>query len=197
MQNLKNFITLAILLVSATCYSQKRVALFSKDLTDSLEASNTLVAFVGEKIDWKQLPYNGGMDAGVKATYRIIQLVYGNYEADTITFEAYDHYGLPSFLQYKHVLLFVSKYEDTFYHVKYQYFDLYKTSDGRWASPRREALYYGDSLVPARPVTFEETVSYATFAYDYCGLVYCVDIIISNRISGSKVTVPSHKPELT
>lgn len=72
--------------------------------------------FVGEKIDIAPIPYKpGDFDNGVKATYKICQPVYGNYNKEKIEFEAYDHYGTPKFVEYKTVLLFVSGYEGKYY----------------------------------------------------------------------------------
>ncbi len=95
--------------------------------------------FVGEKIEVKEFQPETEknvilMDSAFKAKYRVIQNLYGNYNKDTIEFEVYDHYGTPPFSQYNNVLLFVSEYNGKLYHEKYQYFDVYKTKDGRWAS---------------------------------------------------------------
>ncbi len=95
--------------------------------------------FVGEKVEVK--PFQPEVekdvilrDSAFKAKYRIIQNVYGDYQKDTIEFEVYDHYGAPPFAKYKTALLFVSEHKGKLYHEKYQYFDVYKTTDGRWAS---------------------------------------------------------------
>lgn len=102
-------------------------------------SNNKLFVFVGEKIEVE--PYKPQtekdeilMDSVFKAKYRIIQKVFGNYDKDIIEFEVYDHYGTPPFSKYKNVLLFVSEYKGKLYHEKYQYFDVYRTKDGSWAS---------------------------------------------------------------
>lgn len=107
---------------------------------------DSLYVFVGEKIKIDKIPYeidtfSDGrvsipMDARFNCEYRIIQNIYGNYPTDTIKFKAYDHYGTPTFSRYDNVMLFVSIAPDgTLYHQKYQYFNLYKTEDDKWASP--------------------------------------------------------------
>lgn len=101
--------------------------------------TNTLFVFVGEKIKVEEITpdLEGGeipFDSAFKAEYKIIQSIYGKYDKDIIEFKAYDHYGYPPFAEHKNVLLFVSKHNDKYYHEKYQYFDVYKTKDGRWAS---------------------------------------------------------------
>lgn len=76
-----------------------------------------------------------GMDNRYIAKYRILKLVHGSYSHDTIDFIVYDHYGEPAFSKYQTVLLFVSTHEGKLYHEKYQYFELYMTKNGKWASP--------------------------------------------------------------
>ena len=126
-----------MVLVFAGCHTQQiRKPLIPKDRTFKSERKNSLVAFVGEKIEVIDMPYSAeGRDLGFRAKYKIIELVYGNYSDDTITFDAYDHYGTPAFSHYKHALLYVSKYKGKYYHVKYQFDDVYQTKDGRWAGP--------------------------------------------------------------
>jgi hypothetical protein len=81
------------------------------------------------------------MDNGFLAEYKIIEKVYGDFSDDKILFKAYDHYGIPAFSEYNHVLMFVSFFEGEFYHEKYQYFDLYETKEGNWASPFSKSDY--------------------------------------------------------
>jgi hypothetical protein len=116
------------------------IALVFTCLTSVGQTKNdSLYVFVGKKIsverfkqklDSNEIPF----DAAFKAKYVVVQNLYGNYTRDTIEFEAYDHYGRPAFSQYDHVLLFVSNHNGKLYHEKYQYFDVYKTKNGRWAS---------------------------------------------------------------
>lgn len=107
---------------------------------------DSLYVFVGEKIKIEEIPYKIDtlpdgrieipMDVGFNCVYRIIENVYGNYPSDTINFKAYDHYGVPTFSKYDNVMLFVSlEYDGELYHEKYQYFNLYKAKNGKWASP--------------------------------------------------------------
>lgn len=96
--------------------------------------------FVGEKISvqaGERINYcdRFSMDSRFEAKYKIIKNIYGDYKGDSISFTAYDHYGIPAFSQHKYVLLFVSEYCGKLYHEKYQYFDVYPTENGRWASP--------------------------------------------------------------
>jgi CubicO group peptidase (beta-lactamase class C family) len=150
----------AIALVLAGCSTQQtRKPWFAKDRTFKSERKNTLVAFIGEKIEVTEMPYKpGDFDLRVKAKYKIIQLVYGNYSKDTIEFEAYDHYGTPAFSQFKHVLLYVSNYKGKYYHEKYQYDDVYKTRDGRWAGTYQ--LSYDSPAIKPVKIDFVEEVSY-------------------------------------
>ena len=111
-------------------------------------AAKTYV-FIGEKISVKRsqdIYYCNriSMDSQFDAKYRIVKNIQGNYKADTIQFTVYDHYGSPAFSDFKYVMLFVSEYCGKLIHQKYQFFDVYRTKNGRWASP-------GDPLRYDRP----------------------------------------------
>ena len=68
--------------------------------------TNRLFVFVGEKISVDALPHEQhSMDNGFKAKYLIIERVFGHFPQDTIEFVAYDHYGTPSFSNFKNVML--------------------------------------------------------------------------------------------
>jgi hypothetical protein len=134
------------------------------------EAKVNLFVFVGEKISveaFSPVVPEGSylMDNAYKAKYKIIKTVYGQFENDTIEFEVYDHYGFPPFAAYTNVLLYVSKAGDgTWFHQKYQYSDVYLTTDGRWASSYDRQGYghvYNDhtSIAP-ESISFKDSVSY-------------------------------------
>jgi hypothetical protein len=147
---------------------------------------DSLLVFVGEKIEVREIPkkrvvehidtvvkdedtsyrksVSVSMDYKFFAKYKILQQVYGSFSADTIEFVAYDHYGAPSFSKYKTVLLYVSNYNDKLIHEKYQYADVYKTKNGRWASGYRvgdyEHAFNKNTTIKPEPVEFEKKVSY-------------------------------------
>jgi len=121
--------------------------------------------FVGQKI---KIAYEPGpyycdvttMDSRFNVEYKIIDQEVGHYSKDSIRFTAFDHYGRPAFSRYEHVLLFVSEYCGKLYHEKYQYFELYKTADGKWASPGdpyRYDQYHKKELV-AQTIKFADDV---------------------------------------
>ena len=176
MPSLKTLLAVCILVaMSFSCHNTS--PLIAKDLTHENERNNTLFVFVGEKIAVKEIPYNGQMMGGalVTAKYKILQRVYGNYVEDTIEFEAYDHYGEFPFAKYKNVLMFVSKGKQTgkYYQEEYQYFDVYKTKSGRWASSYKaheyqDTLMYYTAVKPEK-IDFAEEVSYPTKIKDYNG----------------------------
>ncbi|RYE53296.1 MAG: hypothetical protein EOP48_14705, partial [Sphingobacteriales bacterium] len=94
--------------------------------------------FIGEKLKLQGVAEKNycnmsTSDGKFKAEYKIIESLYGKYPNDTIHFVAYDHYGFPPFGEYQNVMLFVSQYCGQNFHVKYQYFPVYKTIDNRWA----------------------------------------------------------------
>jgi len=102
---------------------------------------DTLYVFVGRKLLVKELPKPehppGRMIISYenyRAKYKVIQNVYGDYSDKTIEFNVNDHFGVPAFSKSKYALLFVFKHNGKLHHVRYQYFDVYKTTTGRWAS---------------------------------------------------------------
>jgi hypothetical protein len=102
--------------------------------------SQKLYVFIGEKIsvdhaEGKIYCNTISFDSEYDAKYKIIKNIYGDYKGDSIKFTAYDHYGTPSFSHHKYVLLFVAEYCGKLIHEKYQFFDVYPTENGRWASP--------------------------------------------------------------
>ncbi|GAB5526791.1 MAG: hypothetical protein Roseis2KO_46630 [Roseivirga sp.] len=109
------------------------------------DEDKSLYVFIGEKIEVTKFtpdvsPKDSSatliiMDNAFKARYKVIDWVHNRIDTDTIEFEAYDHYGTPGFSHYQHVLLYLVKEEGKLYHAKYQYNALFKTKEGRWASP--------------------------------------------------------------
>ncbi len=157
-----------------SCNSQPtdRTPLIPKDLTSEAEKNNTLFAFVGEKIEFTEIPTEEpSFDAGYKAKYKIILRVYGNYSRDTIDFVAFSHKGVPEFPNYDHVLLFVSEINGKYYHEKYQYFDVYKTKDNRWASSYKDREYSENIAVKPVKIDFTEPVVYPTIVNYYNGQI--------------------------
>jgi hypothetical protein len=160
-------------LVSASC-------LFGQSRKDSL------IVFVGEIIYVKETPeeakksrpdtiFRNGkktvvervtitMDSRYIAKYRVLQLVYGTYKADTIEFISFDHYGQPAFSKYKTVLLYVSNHKGQLYHEKYMYSDVYRTTDGRWAGAYESQDYNHENnkntTIKPEPISFKEPISF-------------------------------------
>jgi len=153
---------------------------FGQSLKDSL------FVFVGEKIEVNLIPREDdkplvdtiiegkdtiydihismSMDSRYKAKYKVLQLLHGTYNADTIEFIAYDHYGKPGFSTKDTVLLFVSTSEGTLYHEKYQYFNLYLTKNGKWAGTYSTSdynhSYKNEITVRPEKIEFANEVSF-------------------------------------
>ncbi|WP_439480784.1 hypothetical protein [Chryseobacterium aquaticum] len=131
--------------------------------------------FVAEKIsgEYEADPYyckvkmlDGG---GMKYTYKIKEEIYGDYPKDTIVFKSYSHLGRPMIEYYDTVLLFVGEYCGKLYQEKYQFFDLYKTKDGRWASPGdpyKFDKYQEDKTIKAQSIDFDPFIRISTIAPD-------------------------------
>jgi hypothetical protein len=134
--------------------------------TTSFVPERDLIVIVGKRLSiTEQRTEPDVMDRKFEARYRILQLVFGKYEESEITFTAYDHYGYPKFAHYDTALLFVSRYQGTLYHEKYQFFDVYPTKDGRWATcgdPHKyEPEMHRGKLEPVE-IQFAEDVSNET-----------------------------------
>ncbi|MEO7984192.1 MAG: hypothetical protein ABI688_08935 [Bacteroidota bacterium] len=156
--------------------TRKKTPLIPKDTTIKNERDNKLFVFVGEKIEITSIPYSiGDFDKGAKARYKILQRVYGNYNQDTIEFEAYDHFGRFPFAEYNNTLLYVSEYEGKLYQEKYMYDPLFKTKDGRWAGPYSDDYgHAGNTYTKVKPekIEFAEEVSFPASAKDENGKEY-------------------------
>ena len=131
-----------------------------------VDTSVNLYAFVGEKISIVEFDPNAEfrkanppeidsltgdtisikmrilMDNALIAKYRVIHEVFNRLSVDTIEFEVYDHWGRPSFEQYKTVLLYISRSEDgkRYIHQKYQFDRLKKTGANTWIGTNNSSL---------------------------------------------------------
>ena len=130
-------------------------------------------AFVGEKIriNYVQEKYYCNaipFDSEFNAEYRIVENVYGDFPYDTIRFTAFTH-GPLSFSKFEHVLLFVGEYCGKLYHEKYQYFDVYKTVSGKWASPGDPYRFERKPTknIKAQIVKFSDTLWFDTRTYGW------------------------------
>lgn len=139
----------------------------SESLSSCLEnpsAEGKLIVIVGEKIEIKEVEPERDMmlpNSKFVATYRIMQKICGEYDKDTVIFTAYDHYGFPGFGNYQYALLFLNNYEGAIYHEKYQYFPLYKTKDGKWASNYHYEEYGDETNVKPEKINFLDEVSFS------------------------------------
>jgi len=102
--------------------------------------SGQRIAFVGEKIALDELSHeewcpenNICMDAAFNARYKIIDLLEGDYEGDTIDFRVYDHYGTPKFADHDRVIIYLVQSGTKLYHQKYKFDPLYSTDSGDYA----------------------------------------------------------------
>lgn len=127
------------------------INLFFWEFSFAQNNGDSLIVFVGEKIDVHELKFENPvkrevikgedtliystifMNAKFTAKYKIIKLLNGHYKADTIEFIAWDHYGIPAFSKYENVLLFVYPHKDGLVHETYQFVPVYLTNRNRWA----------------------------------------------------------------
>ena len=152
----KIIICVAVLFQLSNCAAKK------------IKSDNDLLVFVGKQVSIEKFEpiLDEGtiavLDAAYKAKYKILETVYGEYlSGEVIEFEAYDHYGFPQFGIYKTVLLFVSEKEGRVFHQKYQYYDVYKTKNGKWATCGNPYESEEDlEPKPLKDIIFEPEVSY-------------------------------------
>lgn len=126
--------------------------------------------FIGERISVKGVNHPKycnvfPRDGKFEAVYKIIKNINGEFKQDTIRFIAYDHYYTAKFSKSKYALLFVGEYCGELIHSKYQYFDVYPTKDGRWASPGNPYRFddnFKSRSIKAVQVAFDNDLSFDT-----------------------------------
>ena len=128
-----------------------------------------LAVLVGRKLDVQRIqpdvPAGAILLDGVfRARYHVLQVLCGAAPTPQVEFVASDHYGRPAFAEHETVLLFLGRQEGAWYQEKYQYYDVYETANGSWAScgdPYRfdHAMHRG--AVTARPIAFKQEVSFS------------------------------------
>lgn len=131
---------------------------------EKLDAKRDLIVFVGKKLSVVEQPAEeNSLDGKFEARFRILKRVFGRYDEPEITFTVYDHYGQPGFAKYDTVLMFVARYEGKLYHEKYQFFPVYPTANGRWAScgdaGQWEIGYEHKTPLKPVPITFAGNVT--------------------------------------
>jgi hypothetical protein len=121
------------------------------------ETTPSHFVFIGQKkaIGYAEQPNycnRISMDSKFAARYKVLENVYNSLSDTVLNFVAYDHYGWPGFSQYETVLMFVSRYCGEYIHQKYQYYPLYRTTDGRWAAPvMPDDITHPDSRLAPKP----------------------------------------------
>jgi hypothetical protein len=131
-------------------------------------AKRDLIVFVGKRLSVTKVEPTPApkdvmiLDEEFKARYHVLHVLFGSYKAKEIACTVYDHYGEPPFAHYDTVLMFVARYKGKLYHEKYQFFPVYPTADGRWAScgspDQWEGSYYHGRLKPV-PIKFADKVA--------------------------------------
>lgn len=126
-----------------------------------------LYAVIAQKTSLKRQPSETCpgtviLDSKFEAEYKILESVYGGYTSETIKFTVWDHYGTPAFADYPTVLLLIGDHCGKLVHVKYQFANLYKTSDGRWATPYQAWDYEksGNTSIQPEIIDFANPVEF-------------------------------------
>lgn len=129
---------------------------------------DSLFVFVGAMLNLEkfELEVPDGvvvMDECFMTTFEIIEAVYGTFTSDTITFEVFDHYGIPPFAKYNRCLMYVSLRKDgSWCNEKYQYTPVFKTVDNKWAATYQEIdysnPYNANTPIKPEPIEFPDSI---------------------------------------
>lgn len=170
MVRLNRLVCTTLMLILAPLYPAASASDAGADKKDNL------LVFIGQKVSLTEQPPQCKDcligNAHFVANYRILDTLHGNHRGGTITFDVFDHYGVPGFSKYDTVLLYVLRRPDgSWVHDKYQFNDLYKGVDDEWYTCGDPYARYPNATrtVHARPVQFAQPVSYpvATFRDDF------------------------------
>lgn len=139
----------------------------------SEQGNSKYFVFIGKKISLEPVPQKEGeihLDSKFLATYEILEPYRGTYEGNSIKFTVYDHYGMPQFSLYEHVLLYVEKHDDQYFHSKYQFTPLYKDINGKWAGTYASYdyghVYNKNTLIKPVKIEFNAPIAIDISEYD-------------------------------
>ena len=124
--------------------------------------------FVGSKIKVSRADTSDycymSWDSKYNANYKIEQEFSDHFPDSTITFIAYDHNSMSQYLfkNYENILIFIGEYCGDLIHMKYQFFPVYKTQNGRWATTvdAYKAKYDKDKEDLYENIVFDKSVSF-------------------------------------
>lgn len=147
------------------------IGLCSNSIGQSL--NDSVFVFVGEKVSIKKIRQPNLSKGQIhlyskyRLKFKVIQNVHNVLEQKRIVFYADAHLGLRELPTNKHSLLFLVLENGQYKLIRFQFFDVYKTTDGRWVScgdPFYLDKKFKDSIksviqivkpVFSRPVTFK------------------------------------------
>lgn len=130
------------------------------------ETPSKLYIFVGKKMKVTTVDTSKYcediVDSEYKGEYKIEQELGDHYPSSEITFNAFDHISKfeYDFRNYDNVLTFIGEYCGDLIQMKYQFFPVYKTVDGRWATPvdtYMERYYKSENNQPTA-ITFDQSI---------------------------------------
>jgi hypothetical protein len=132
------------------------------------DQSSDVYVFIGRKL---KVTFMTNEDTSIFAStdkkffaqYEVIDNVYNVLETDTIEFIGFDHYGEPEFSRFENVLLYVIKKDSEYFHLKYQFNDVYRTIQGRWAgtfSSDYNHPYLVNAKIEPVKIEFENKIEY-------------------------------------
>ena len=143
---------------SFPCISEKRC---------NQKTPSKLFAFVGTKLDVTYVDTSKYcellMDSKFNAIYEIVENFSDEYPKSTMQFTSYDHNSMYQYLfpNFENILIFVGEFCGDLYHIKYQFYPVYKTKNGKWATIIDKKLdYYKNSDLAPQEINFEEGLSF-------------------------------------
>ncbi|WP_347989670.1 hypothetical protein [Methylomonas sp. AM2-LC] len=138
------------------------IFVFALFLKFDLAKGDEYFAFVGEKISVERIdpsPDTIQFSQKYNAKYRVLDIVYGNYNSEIIEFTLYSHKGSPAFAGFEHVLLYMTVHEGKYYHHNV-YSPLFETVDGEWAGPYYTNGYSYKTNIEPEIIFFQKPVSF-------------------------------------
>lgn len=164
------FLVIVGLLLASLLTLPSRASMESQAPSCGEQPAESLIVFVGRRIEIRPagvaVPPRQPLlvDAKFMVTYDVLHVLCGPSPLSRIEFEVYDHYGTPAFAEFETVLLYVSRDDGRWLHLKYLYNPVYEVEDGTWAGcgdPYAHEPEVDRGTLRTTPARFKNEVSFS------------------------------------
>lgn len=153
----------------STKYPYVKLEKLPCDMVECNDTINDFYAMVVKKISLERVEPGYcentfiRFDSKYSGKYKVIENIYGDYANDTIEFIIFDHNGRPALDDFDTILIYLSEACNAFYHVKYQFANVYITDNGRWATPYSPYHYQNVTSSSIKPeiIKFVDEISFS------------------------------------